>query len=97
MAAHEGGDAGAALGKLVSNDGGIHDAAATAAVLLGDIGAHKSGRSYLPVEVPVKSVVVHPPVSGLDLVLSKLPGHVAEHLLLLSELDKHIFSSLTVI
>jgi hypothetical protein len=87
MSAYKCRDAGASLCKLLLDDGRVYDAAATAAILLGDIGTHKPGRLDFSAKLPVEAVLVHPFVAGCNFVLSEFASHVAEHFLFLCQLN----------
>ena len=60
---------------------------AAAAVLLGQVDAHKAGLGQLLVQVIVEAILVHPLVAGFNFLLGELAHHVAYHVLLFGELE----------
>ena len=80
-------DRSAALCYLVDDDLAHDCVTAAAAVLLGEVNTHQACFAQLLVNAPVKTVFVHPLVTGLDLVFGEFSYHVADHDLLFCELE----------
>ena len=83
------GHAAAALCHLVNDDGAGYGISAAAAVLFGNMNASQSGFANFFMQVKIKPIFIHPFVARFNFLFSEFSHHVADHLLLFCEIDKH--------